>query len=158
MTVLDSRPGPTAYGTARLLAGVTSGRPADLARHREHHGEQRFHGHGDLAALADQVRLLGRGGAAFPVGTKLRAMPVEDRGQVRAGADERAAGHEVPDPVDAHRAAALLVLANQRLAIHSLTSTGIVAEALTASSSSAPNERIASITFDVLSGRLHART
>ena len=75
MTVLDSRPGPVAYGTARLLVGVTSGRPADLTRHREHHGEQHFRGHGELAALADQVRLLGRGGAAFPVGRKLRAMP-----------------------------------------------------------------------------------
>ena len=88
MTVLDSRPGPTAYGTARLLAGVTSGRPADLARHREHHGEQRFHGHIELAALADQVRLLGRGGAAFPVGTKLRAMPAGSRTRVLVNGSE----------------------------------------------------------------------
>lgn len=75
MTVLDSRPAPVALGTARLLAGVTSGRTADLARHREHHGEQRFRGHVELAAIADEVRLLGRGGAAFPVGAKLRAVP-----------------------------------------------------------------------------------
>ncbi|MEP9361644.1 NADH-ubiquinone oxidoreductase-F iron-sulfur binding region domain-containing protein [Nocardioides sp. CN2-186] len=75
MTVLDARAAPVAYGTARLLAGVTSGRPADLARHREHHGEQRFNDQAGLASLADQVRLLGRGGAAFPVGTKLRSTP-----------------------------------------------------------------------------------
>jgi NADH:ubiquinone oxidoreductase subunit F (NADH-binding) len=75
MTVLDNRPAPTAYGTARLLAGVTSGRPADLARHRAHHGEQRFHDQAGLAGLAERVRLLGRGGAAFPVDIKLRATP-----------------------------------------------------------------------------------
>ncbi|GAA4715252.1 NADH-ubiquinone oxidoreductase-F iron-sulfur binding region domain-containing protein [Nocardioides conyzicola] len=75
MTVLDTRPVPTAYGTARLLAGVTSGRTAGVARHRAHHGEQRFHDQATLAGLADSVRLLGRGGAAFPVGVKLRAMP-----------------------------------------------------------------------------------
>jgi NADH:ubiquinone oxidoreductase subunit F (NADH-binding) len=75
MTVLDIRHSPTAYGSARLLAGVTSGRPADLARHRAHHGEQRFHDQAALVLLADRVRLLGRGGAAFPVATKLRAMP-----------------------------------------------------------------------------------
>lgn len=75
MTVLGSRPVPIAFGTARLLAGVTSGRSADLDRHRAHHGEQRFHDQAALVALADRVRLLGRGGAAFPVGIKLRAMP-----------------------------------------------------------------------------------
>lgn len=75
MTVLDTRLAPVAYGSARLLAGVTSGRAVDLARHREQHGEQRFRDHRDLAGLADRVRLLGRGGAAFPVGAKLRAMP-----------------------------------------------------------------------------------
>ena len=76
------------YGTARLLAGVTSGRPADLSRHREHHGEQRFHDHADLAGLADQVRLLGRGGAAFPVGTKLRATPYGAATQVLVNGSE----------------------------------------------------------------------
>lgn len=66
---------PTAFGSARLLAGITTGRTADLARHRASHGELRVRHQADLAALADQVRLLGRGGAAFPVAAKLRAMP-----------------------------------------------------------------------------------
>lgn len=66
---------PTAYGSARLLAGTTTGRTADLGRHRASHGELRVRHQADLAALADQVRLLGRGGAAFPVAAKLRAMP-----------------------------------------------------------------------------------
>lgn len=67
MTVLDARPaGPTAYGAARLLAGVTSGRHADLTQHRSTHGDQRFHDRAALARLADQVRLLGRGERRSP--------------------------------------------------------------------------------------------
>ena len=73
MTVVDAAPAPpAAYGTARLLAGATGGRRADLAAHRSVHGDQRFHDLAGLAALAEQVRLLGRGGAAFPVAAKLR--------------------------------------------------------------------------------------
>ena len=104
MTVLDARPAPLAYGTARLLAGVTSGRPADLSRHREHHGEQRFHDHADLAGLADQVRLLGRGGAAFPVGTQAPRHAVRRRdARARQRLGERAGQPEGPHP-DAARA------------------------------------------------------
>lgn len=76
MTVLDNRPATaTAYGSARLLAGIRHGQPVDLARHREAHGDQRFRGQASLADAAAQVALLGRGGAAFPVGIKLRAVP-----------------------------------------------------------------------------------
>ena len=75
MTTLETAPAPAAFGTARLLAGATRGRRADLAAHRAVHGDQRFHDLAGLTTLADQVRLLGRGGAAFPVAAKLRAMP-----------------------------------------------------------------------------------
>ena len=41
---------PTAYGSARLLAGTTTGRTADLGRHRASHGELRVRHQADLAA------------------------------------------------------------------------------------------------------------
>lgn len=72
MDVLDV---PTAYGSARLLAGVTRGVRADLATHRSLHGPPRHRSREALAAEAAEVRLLGRGGAAFPVTRKLTAMP-----------------------------------------------------------------------------------
>lgn len=75
MTMVDTAPAPAAFGTARLLAGATRGHRVDLAAHRSVHGDQRFQDRAGLAALAEQVRLLGRGGAAFPVAAKLRAMP-----------------------------------------------------------------------------------
>ena len=66
----------TAFGTARLLGGVTHGVRADLRGHRHRHGPQRPRTLEELAADAARVRLLGRGGAAFPVSTKLLAVPV----------------------------------------------------------------------------------
>jgi NADH:ubiquinone oxidoreductase subunit F (NADH-binding) len=66
---------PAAYGSARLLAGVTHGGRADLATHRALHGAQRHRSHEALVAETRTVRLLGRGGAAFPVSTKLAAVP-----------------------------------------------------------------------------------
>lgn len=79
MTVLDNPHVPietaTALGSARLLAGVRHGQPVDLAGHRVAHGEQRFRDQTGLADAAARVALLGRGGAGFPVGTKLRAVP-----------------------------------------------------------------------------------
>jgi NADH:ubiquinone oxidoreductase subunit F (NADH-binding) len=73
MTTLHAPAGPIAYGSARLLAGVTSGTRADLATHRAVHGGQQHRGHRELAAEATDGRLLGRGGAAFPVARKLAA-------------------------------------------------------------------------------------
>ncbi|HEX5087104.1 MAG TPA: NADH-ubiquinone oxidoreductase-F iron-sulfur binding region domain-containing protein [Nocardioides sp.] len=61
---------PTAWGTARLLAGTRAGR-LDLARHRDVHDVPRRSERGSLADALDAVGLLGRGGAAFPVATKL---------------------------------------------------------------------------------------
>ena len=51
---------PTAFGTARLLAGVTAGRPADLAAHRAAHGEPA------LPRPGRARRARGRGPAARP--------------------------------------------------------------------------------------------
>lgn len=89
MTVLEAPTShPTAYGEPRLLAGVAHGRPVDLGRHRVTHGDQRFPDLGTLADQAERVRLLGRGGAAFPVALKLRAMPPGRRTQVLVNGSE----------------------------------------------------------------------
>ncbi|MBZ5737890.1 NADH-ubiquinone oxidoreductase-F iron-sulfur binding region domain-containing protein [Nocardioides mangrovi] len=77
MTALAPTPGPgvLALGSARLLAGATHGSPVDLARHRSLHGPRRPLDLTGLVAATESVHLLGRGGAAFPVATKLRATP-----------------------------------------------------------------------------------
>ena len=79
---------PTALGNARLLAGVTRGVRADLAAHRAHHGAQRRRTLDQLVADAAEVRLLGRGGAGFPVATKLRAVPAGRTTQVVVNGSE----------------------------------------------------------------------
>ncbi|CAI9411943.1 NADH-ubiquinone oxidoreductase-F iron-sulfur binding region domain-containing protein [Nocardioides sp. T2.26MG-1] len=79
---------PTAFGTARLLGGVTHGGRADLTTHRRVHGPQHHRTLDELAADASRVRLLGRGGAAFPVATKLAAVPVGPRTQVVVNGSE----------------------------------------------------------------------
>lgn len=66
---------PTAYGSARLLAGATGGGRTDLAGHRRLHGDQQHRTQDALVSETAAVRLLGRGGAAFPVATKLASMP-----------------------------------------------------------------------------------
>jgi NADH:ubiquinone oxidoreductase subunit F (NADH-binding) len=74
MTSLQAPMTATAYGSARLLAGATQGARVELATHRSMHGAQQ---HRTQRALVDQtaaVRLLGRGGAGFPVSRKLAAM------------------------------------------------------------------------------------
>ncbi len=77
----------TAWGTARLLAGTTAGR-VGLARHREVHGLPRRYDASRLAEALDAVRLLGRGGAAFPVATKLRGVPAGSRTHVLVNGSE----------------------------------------------------------------------
>lgn len=78
----------TALGTARLLGGVTRGVRADLVTHRHRHGPQRHRSVEELASAAAEVRLLGRGGAAFPVATKLLAVPTGSRTQVLVNGSE----------------------------------------------------------------------
>ncbi|WP_028639183.1 NADH-ubiquinone oxidoreductase-F iron-sulfur binding region domain-containing protein [Nocardioides sp. URHA0032] len=75
MTTLHRPAAPTAYGSARLLAGATHGVRADLAAHRAVHGAQQHRTRATLVEETGAVRLLGRGGAAFPVSTKLAGMP-----------------------------------------------------------------------------------
>lgn len=62
----------TAWGTARLLAGTGEG-ALDLRRHRAVHGPRHAPDLRRLLTTLDAVPLVGRGGAAFPVATKLRA-------------------------------------------------------------------------------------
>lgn len=92
MSAVTSRdaayPVPVAYGAARLLAGVTHGDRLDLAAHRRHHDEPRRADRDALAAAVAQVGLLGRGGAAFPVATKLTSTPVGARTQVLVNGSE----------------------------------------------------------------------
>lgn len=60
--------------TTRLLAGAEQGR-VGLAEHRAIHGRPRYVDRQQLIASCRNTRLLGRGGAAFPVAAKLAAMP-----------------------------------------------------------------------------------
>jgi NADH:ubiquinone oxidoreductase subunit F (NADH-binding) len=63
-------------GQPRLLAGVDAySTTVDLVRHRALHGSLRRPDRDSLAAQLADVRLLGRGGAAFPVASKLAALP-----------------------------------------------------------------------------------
>ncbi|AWS40914.1 NADH-quinone oxidoreductase subunit I [Streptosporangium sp. 'caverna'] len=61
-------------GPARLTAGLEDCRRMDLAAHRAMHGTAASMSAEELAALADEVDLRGRGGAAFPFARKLRAV------------------------------------------------------------------------------------
>ncbi|GAB7006601.1 NADH-quinone oxidoreductase subunit NuoF family protein [Nocardioides sp. AN3] len=75
MTTLQMPDAPAAFGSARLLAGVVHTGRANLRMHRSMHGVQQHRTRDALVREAESVRLLGRGGAAFPVATKLAAMP-----------------------------------------------------------------------------------
>ncbi|MXG91819.1 NADH-ubiquinone oxidoreductase-F iron-sulfur binding region domain-containing protein [Nocardioides flavescens] len=77
-----------AWGTARLLAGTGSRRRVDLARHRSVHAPLRSYDAAGLAEAAEAVRLLGRGGAAFPVAVKLRSVAPGPRAQVLVNGSE----------------------------------------------------------------------
>lgn len=66
---------PRSIGTPRLLAGVVDGSIVGLAEHRQLHVRHTLPSRDRLTADAHAVRLLGRGGAAFPVARKLKALP-----------------------------------------------------------------------------------
>jgi len=76
-----------AWGTARLLAGAVEGRAA-LATHRAVHGPVHPFDRDRLAGALEAVRLLGRGGAGFPVAAKLRATPSGARTHVVVNGSE----------------------------------------------------------------------
>jgi NADH:ubiquinone oxidoreductase subunit F (NADH-binding) len=95
MTTLQSPAAPSAYGSARLLAGVTHGVRADLAVHRTMHGGQQHRTQAVLVAETAAARMLGRGGAAFPVSTKLAAMRTGSSVQVVVnGSESEPASHK----------------------------------------------------------------
>jgi NADH:ubiquinone oxidoreductase subunit F (NADH-binding) len=77
----------TALGTARVLAGTSRGR-LDLHAHRDAHGMPPRRDAAQLVRDARAVRLLGRGGAAFPVATKLASLPVGSRSRVLVNGSE----------------------------------------------------------------------
>ncbi|MEO6512366.1 MAG: NADH-ubiquinone oxidoreductase-F iron-sulfur binding region domain-containing protein [Nocardioides sp.] len=90
MTVTTAAPSGipfSALGAARLLAGTGAGH-LDLAGHRRVHGMPGRHDATQLAGVLDAVRLLGRGGAAFPVATKLRGTAVGSRTHVLVNGSE----------------------------------------------------------------------
>lgn len=77
MTIVDDAGTGTAWtlGAPRLLAGVEQLGRVDHAHHRAVHGAPTPRSRGWLSQALKDVNLLGRGGAAFPVGLKLDAMP-----------------------------------------------------------------------------------
>jgi NADH:ubiquinone oxidoreductase subunit F (NADH-binding) len=64
-------------GTPRLLAGVVDGSTVGLAKHRQLHVRHPLPSRDRFTADVQAVRLLGRGGAAFPVASKLEALPAD---------------------------------------------------------------------------------
>ncbi len=67
--------GPRSIGSPRLLAGVVDGSTVGLAEHRQLHVRHTVPNRERLTADVRTVRLLGRGGAGFPVADKLEALP-----------------------------------------------------------------------------------
>jgi ferredoxin len=76
ITTMPPTTGLTAFGPARLLAGVGEADPHDHAHHRQVHGDLVRFDHDALVRAAATVGLRGRGGAAFPVADKLSGTPV----------------------------------------------------------------------------------
>jgi NADH:ubiquinone oxidoreductase subunit F (NADH-binding)/ferredoxin len=70
-------------GQARTTAGLDRHARLDLATHRAEFGPLPALTATNLIAIADQVDLRGRGGAAFPVARKLRAVQAATRGGKR---------------------------------------------------------------------------
>jgi NADH:ubiquinone oxidoreductase subunit F (NADH-binding) len=80
-TASGAWPSVRVLGSARVLAGTSSGR-LDLSAHREIHRLPRIRDAGQLVRDTRAVGLLGRGGAAFPVATKLGSVPIGGRRHV----------------------------------------------------------------------------
>jgi NADH:ubiquinone oxidoreductase subunit F (NADH-binding) len=86
-THVDTWPPVWVLGAAHVLAGTSGGR-LDLSAHRETHGLPRRRDRDELVRDAQAVRLVGRGGAAFPVATKLAGVPVGSRTHVLVNGSE----------------------------------------------------------------------
>lgn len=92
MTVTAERPTAATdihvIGTPRLLAGVLGHGRVDHTRHLAVHGVPAVRRRSWLSGALREVNLLGRGGAAFPVATKLDAMPSGSRTEVLLNGSE----------------------------------------------------------------------
>ena len=87
--------GPTGswhIGPARLLAGID--RLLDARAHLETHGPLPTTDRAHLLALLDAVNLTGRGGAAFPLATKVRALRGTDRTVIVNGSESEPASRK----------------------------------------------------------------
>ena len=65
-------------GPARLFAGAASGSAVGLPAHRRLHPAAAPPDRDRLTAALRDVRMLGRGGAGFPVARKLEALPARE--------------------------------------------------------------------------------
>jgi len=79
---VDDTPPVLPLGASRLLAGVRPDRPISHAEHRRLAGPLVHRTHAWLVDASHRAGLLGRGGAAFPVATKLAAIATADRPEV----------------------------------------------------------------------------
>ena len=91
MTNLTDEPTAIAtyiHGAPRLLAGTTGDRRVDHTLHLSLHGDPVLRRRSWLTDALRGARLLGRGGAAFPVATKLEAVPSSATTQVLVNGSE----------------------------------------------------------------------
>ena len=79
---------PWTLGAPRLLAGVGELGRVDAGHHRALHGPPALRDLEWLVRAADDVNMLGRGGAAFPVARKLQAMSGRSSVRVLANGSE----------------------------------------------------------------------
>lgn len=94
---LDTRPtatGTWAIGTARLLAGLDQHAALHAHLHRTTHGPLPGSDRDRLLALLDDARLAGRGGAGFPLATKLRSLRGRQPIVVVNGSESEPASHK----------------------------------------------------------------
>ena len=81
-------------GPARLLAGLDRTGRVGLGLHHELHGPLPGMSRAALEELTERVGLRGRGGAAFPVATKLRSLPARVHAVVVNGSESEPASYK----------------------------------------------------------------
>lgn len=87
-TAKTPAPPALALGAARLLAGTRDAHTVTWAEHTALHGTPRRLDQAALVTALEQVRMLGRGGAAFPVSIKLAGTPSGARTEVVVNGSE----------------------------------------------------------------------